>query len=95
MKRYYVYILSNKKEGTLYIGFTDDLERRMREHKLKEVKGFTQKFNLDKLVYFEIFVKSYSAFERERRMKTWKRQWKIDLIEEKNKDWNDLAKGWN
>ena len=95
MKNYYVYILTNKKEGTLYIGFTDDLERRMREHKLKEVKGFTQKYNLDKLVYFEIFEDSYNAFERERRVKVWKRQWKINLIEEKNKEWNDLAKDWD
>ena len=95
MKKYYVYILSNKKEGVLYIGFTDDLERRMREHKLKEVTGFAQRYNLDKLMYFEIFENSYSAFERERRMKVWKRQWKIDLIEEKNRDWNDLAKAWD
>ena len=94
MKKYYVYILTNKKDGVLYIGFTDDLERRIREHKLKEVKGFTQKYNLDQLVYFEEYDNSYKAFERERRLKVWKRQWKIDLIENENLNWSDLAKDW-
>ena len=94
MKKYYVYILTNKKDGVLYIGFTDDLERRIREHKLKEVKGFTQKYNLDQLIYFEEYDNSYKAFERERRLKVWKRQWKINLIEKENSNWVDLAKDW-
>jgi len=93
-KRYYVYILASKRNGTLYIGFTDDLERRMREHKLKEVESFTKKYDVDKLVYFEIFETSNEAFIRERRLKKWKRSWKLELIESKNPDWNDLSNDW-
>ena len=72
-KRYYVYILSNKRNGTLYIGFTDDLERRMKEHKQKEVEGFTKRYSLDKLMYYEIYDSANVAFIRERRLKKWKR----------------------
>ena len=93
-KSYYVYILASKRNGTLYIGFTDDLERRMKEHKLKEVEGFTKKYNVDKLVYFEIYETSNEAFTRERRLKKWKRNWKLELIESKNPDWNDLSNDW-
>ena len=94
MKLFYVYILASKRNGTLYIGFTDDLERRIREHKEKSVSGFTAKYNVTKLVYFEKFEYSYDAFERERRMKKWKRAWKLKLIEKDNPEWNDLAKDW-
>ena len=93
--RYYVYILSNKRNGTLYIGFTDDLERRMREHKLKEVDGFTKKYGLCKLMYYEIFNSSNEAFPRERRLKKWKRKWKIELLESKNPEWKDLSNMWD
>ena len=95
MKTYYVYILSNKKNGTLYIGMTDDLERRIREHKQKIVKGFTQKYNIDKLMYFETFKSSYDAFKRERQMKKWLRQWKLNVIEKDNPNWLDLSKDWD
>ena len=74
---------------------TDDLERRMREHKLKIIKGFTQKYSIDKLMYFETFDNSYDAFKKERQMKKWLRQWKINLIENNNPDWIDLSKDWD
>ena len=94
VKRYYVYILTSKRNGTLYIGFTDDLERRMKEHKLKEVEGFTKKYDVDKLVYFELYETSNEAFISERRLKKWRRNWKLELIESKNPDWNDLSNDW-
>ena len=92
--QYYVYILSNKKNGTLYIGMTNDLERRVFEHKNELIEGFSKKYELKKLVYFETFQYVTDAITREKRMKKWKRQWKINLIEEKNPNWNDLAFDW-
>lgn len=74
------------KNGTLYIGMANDLERRMFEHKQKLVEGFTKKYNLDKLVYFEQFQYVNDAIKREKQLKIWRRQWKIDLIEEDNTD---------
>jgi putative endonuclease len=94
MKTFYVYILASKRNGTIYVGFTDDIERRVREHKEKSVSGFTAKYGVTKLVYFETFEDSYQAFERERRMKKWKRAWKLRLIEKDNPDWNDLSEDW-
>jgi len=93
--QYYVYILTNKKKGTLYIGMTNNLERRVFEHKNKINEGFTKKYGLDKLVYFEMYPYVNDAILREKRMKKWKREWKINAIEEDNPDWNDLALGWN
>jgi putative endonuclease len=95
MKTYYVYIITNKPNGTLYIGFTDDLNRRIREHKSGVCKGFAYKYNLAQLVYFEEYQSSSQAFIRERQMKKWKREWKINRIVEMNPDWNDLAKDWD
>ena len=92
--QYYVYILSNLKNGTLYIGMTNDLERRMFEHKNKLVVGFSKNYNLDKLVYFEQFQYVNDAIKREKQLKNWNRQWKIDLIEVENNDWNDLSFDW-
>ena len=92
---YYVYILASKKNGTIYIGMSDDIERRMREHKLKELKGFTKKYGIDKLVYFEEFENSYDAFTRERQLKKWNRAWKLELIEKDNPQWKDLASDWD
>lgn len=92
--QYYVYILSNKKHGTLYIGLTNNLERRMFEHKHKLIDGFTKKYGIDKLMYFETFQYINDAIKREKNMKKWKRQWKIELIEEDNKFWKDLAIDW-
>ncbi|MFK7750514.1 MAG: GIY-YIG nuclease family protein [Kordia sp.] len=93
--QYYVYILSNKKNGTLYIGVSNNLERRMFEHKNKLIDGFSKKYNLTKLMYFEIFQHIDEAIKREKRLKKWKRQWKINLIEENNPNWNDLASDWS
>ena len=87
---YYVYILSNKPNGTLYIGRTDDLIKRVWQHKEKLIKSFTSKYDLDKLVYFEILDDAATMVWRERRLKTWLRDWKVALIEEKNPNWDDL-----
>jgi|TARA_B100001059_G_C17696893_1_gene507952 putative endonuclease len=92
--QYYLYILSNKKNGTLYVGVTNDLERRMFEHKHKLVDGFTSKYYLDKLMYFEQFQYVNDAIKREKQLKNWNRQWKIDLIEKDNFDWIDLSSEW-
>ena len=92
--QYYVYILSNKKNGTLYIGMTNNLERRMLEHKSKSIEGFTKKYDLDKLMYFETYKYVNEAITREKRLKKWERQWKINLIEEDNLNWDDLALEW-
>ncbi|RKE94757.1 GIY-YIG nuclease family protein [Ichthyenterobacterium magnum] len=92
--QFYVYILSNKKNGTLYIGMTNNLERRMFEHKNNLVDGFTKKYGLHKLIYFEQFQFVNDAIKREKQLKNWNRQWKIDLIEKNNKNWNDLSFDW-
>ncbi len=89
-KQYFIYILASRKDGVLYTGFTSDLLKRIWEHKNKVVKGFTYKYNADKLVYFEQTENSISAIEREKKLKKWKRQWKIDLIEKENPEWKDL-----
>ena len=90
MKQMYVYILSNRKNGSVYIGVTSDLIRRVWEHKNHVVKGFTDKYNIDKLVYFEVWQEELGAIEREKQLKNWHRQWKINLIEKDNPLWNDL-----
>ena len=87
---YYVYILASKRNGTLYIGVTNDLIRRVYEHKKKMIKGFTEKYSVDRLVYFEETCDIYAAIEREKQLKKWNRKWKLRLIEEENPDWNDL-----
>lgn len=92
--QYFVYILTNKNNTTLYIGVTNDVEARVLQHKTKEVKGFTYKYNVDKLVYFEKFRYIEDAIEREKQLKNWKRSWKNDLIEEDNPLWADLSIGW-
>lgn len=92
--QYYVYILASKIRGTLYIGITNDLQRRVYEHKKELVKGFTQKYGVDKLMYFETFKSIDEAIKREKNLKKWKRDWKIKLIEEENKKWLDLSSDW-
>ena len=92
--QYYLYLLTNKKNGTLYIGVTNNLERRMFEHKNKLIKGFTEKYNLDILLYFETFQCINDVIKREKNMKKWKRQWKINLIEKENSNWDDLSVDW-
>ena len=88
--QYYVYILASKKNGTLYIGVTNNLKRRVGEHKSGIVEGFTKKYILNRLVYFEIHNDINGAILREKRLKKWNRNWKIRLIEEMNPEWNDL-----
>ena len=92
--KYYVYILASKRNGTLYIGMTNDLQRRVYEHKTGIKKGFTQKYGVSMLVYFEEFQHVEQAIQREKNMKKWKRNWKLKLIEENNPTWNDLAEDW-
>jgi len=93
---WYVYIMTNKKDGVLYIGVTDNLDERVKEHKLKVYrKSFTSKYNCDKLVYFEEFTEAIEASKREMQFKKWKRDWKIKLINEMNEGWFDLSTNWN
>jgi len=89
-KALYIYILASKKNGTLYIGVTNDLKRRIYEHKNNLIEGFTQKYQVHRLVYFEKIDDAYQALLREKRLKKWNREWKIKLIEENNPEWNDL-----
>ncbi len=89
-KTYFVYILTNRKCGVLYIGITNDLYRRIIEHKDKINKGFTSKYNIDKLVYYEGFNNPRNAIEREKQLKNWHRDWKINVIEKNNPNWIDL-----
>ena len=85
MQNRYVYIMSNKPYGVIYIGVTDSIDERVKEHKLKVYpKSFTSRYNCDKLIYFEIYDASNKAIIREKQFKKWKRDWKIELIEEMN-----------
>ena len=89
--RYFVYILTSKKNDTLYIGVTNSIERRTIEHKQGETEGFTQKYKINKLVYFEEYHDIKDAIYREKCLKKWNRIWKIKLIEKDNPYWNDLS----
>ena len=90
-KIYYVYILASARNGTLYIGVTNDLGRRVWEHKEGMVRGFTKKYGVHTLVYYELFEDVNAAIYRETRLKKYKREWKLNLIEQRNPDWKDLA----
>jgi putative endonuclease len=92
-RSFYVYILASRIGGTLYIGVTNDLVRRVTEHRLKQAQGFTKKYEVDRLVYFEQFDDAENAIKREKRLKKWNRAWKIRLIEELNPNWDDLYLG--
>ncbi len=87
---YYVYILASRKHGTLYLGVTSDLVRRVCEHKSKAAPGFTAKYRVDRLVWFEAHDDVTAAISREKKIKKWRRDWKITLIEADNPDWHDL-----
>ncbi len=89
-KQYYVYILFNKKNGTLYVGVTNDIVKRVWQHKNKIFEGFTQKYNIDKLGYFEVFGDINAAIRREKQLKGGNRKTKLALIESNNPNWNDL-----
>ena len=89
-KQPYVYILASKKNGTLYIGVTSNLIQRIWQHKNNQVEGFTKKYNVHTLVYYEQYEMMESAITREKQMKKWKRDWKIKLIEKDNPQWEDL-----
>jgi putative endonuclease len=91
MRQYFVYILASRKNGTLYIGVTNDLERRVWQHKTKATKGFTEKYNVCNLVYFEQSPSITDAIDREKCLKRWKRDWKLRLIESVNPNWTDLS----
>lgn len=95
MKYFYVYILASRRNGTLYTGSTDDLANRVWQHKNKVIKGFTATYGVDKLVWFETYDTREDAFTRERRIKEWKRPWKIELIEKTNPEWTDLFETLN
>jgi putative endonuclease len=87
----YVYILASKRHGTLYIGVTSDLPRRIAEHRDGEIAGFTKRYGVTRLVYVEPHDDIRNAIVREKQMKEWKRDWKITLIERDNPDWSDLS----
>ncbi len=88
-----VYILASKPYGTLYIGVTSDLRKRIWQHKNSLVDGFSHKYKVHRLVWFELHESMYTAIEREKNLKNWKRDWKISLIEGQNHDWGDLYPG--
>ncbi|CAH1657662.1 GIY-YIG nuclease family protein [Chelatococcus asaccharovorans] len=88
--RYAVYILASRRNGTLYIGVTNDLLRRVEQHRAAAVPGFTQKYGVSHLVYFERFRDISEAIAREKQLKGWNRAWKIRLIERSNPEWHDL-----
>ncbi len=94
MNNYYVYILTNKTNTTLYIGMTNDLKRRLYEHKNKLIPGFTEKYNVNKLVYFEQTTDVKSAIQREKNLKKWNREWKLELIKKTNPAFKDLSLDW-
>ena len=92
--KFYVYIISNKKNGTLYIGMTNDIERRIYEHKKGLIEGFSKQYHLTRMIHVEFFKYINDAIKREKQLKNWNREWKINLIEKENQKWEDLAKDW-
>ena len=89
--RFFVYILANRRNGALYVGVTNNLGRRMTEHKERPVPGFTERYGIDKLVYVEEYGSILEARARERILKRWRRAWKVALIEKLNPEWRDLS----
>lgn len=94
MNNFYVYIMASQRNGTLYVGLTDDIVRRTVEHKNKIYQGFTAKYSVIILVYFGEHETYEEAVTREKQLKKWKRIWKLNLIEKENPNWNDLSSGW-
>ncbi len=93
MNTYYIYIFANEKNGTIYTGVTNDLARRTEQHKDKKTQGFTSKYKLSRLVYYEQTESVEAAISREKQLKNWKREWKLELIEKNNPGWEDLTQG--
>ncbi|GAA0202809.1 GIY-YIG nuclease family protein [Kangiella japonica] len=93
MKEYYVYILASRKDGVLYIGVTGDLLKRIYQHQQGAIEGFTKKYQVKKLVYFESCNNINVCLNREKQLKAWRRDWKVALIEANNPNWNDLSDG--
>jgi putative endonuclease len=89
-KQYYVYILARERNSTFYVGITSDLKKRVWEHKNEITGGFTKKYDVKKLVYFETYQDPENAIKREKRLKRWNREWKMNVIEKQNPDWVDL-----
>jgi putative endonuclease len=89
-RRYFVYILASRRNGTLYVGMTNDLIKRVHEHKQGLIPGFTKKYRVTILVHYEVFEFVWDAIHRETRLKKWKREWKINLIQQTNLEWDDL-----
>ncbi len=94
MNTYYVYILASKRNGTLYVGVTSNLEKRAAEHALSSIDGFTKKYNIHHLVYYEMTGDIQVALQREKQLKKWNRKWKLDIIEKDNPNWKDLITGF-
>ena len=92
--QYYIYIMASGKNGTLYVGMTNNIKKRVYEHKNKLIDGFTKKYNVSRLVYFETFGDSYSAIAREKTIKGWLRKKKSELLRGTNADWKDLSEDW-
>ena len=87
---YHVYMLASRRHGTLYLGVTNDLSRRVWEHKTKHIPGFTATYSVERLVWYEAYDRIDEAIAREKALKKWRRDWKINLIEDMNPDWTDL-----
>lgn len=94
MNEYWVYILASHKHGTIYIGVTNNLQRRVSEHRGKDNKGFTGRYGVHRLVYYESCSSAKDAIAREKQLKGWRRQYKVALIEKANPDWDDISLGW-
>jgi len=94
LKTFYVYILTNKRNNVLYIGITGNIESRVWQHKNKVEKGFTNKYNITKLIYYEEYSTASQAIAREKQLKNWKREWKFELIKENNPNFIDLSMDW-
>jgi putative endonuclease len=93
MRQYYVYMLASRAGGALYVGVTNDLVRRVYEHKRGVVEGYTKRYKIDRLVYFEVYSTSRDAIQREKNMKHWPRAWKTRLVAQSNPSWSDLYSG--
>lgn len=93
MKNYYIYIMTSQS-GTLYIGMTNDIKKRVYQHKKHLIPGFTDKYNVDQLLYVETTSDPVSAIRREKQLKKWRREKKVALVDSQNPDWKDLSEGW-